>query len=80
MPDKPSISSYVGAFLSIMAGLTLTEWGVIIGILTALLTFAVNTWFQHRRTLSEQRISHQRELREQQIHELTLERLRRSAQ
>lgn len=65
MPDKPSIWSYTGAGLSVMAGLTLTEWGIIAGIITAILTFSVNAWFQHRR-----------DQREQLIHDLKVERLR----
>jgi len=77
MPDKPSLWSYLGAFISVFTGLTLTEWGVIFGILTALLTFMVNTWFQHSRARREERVQQRRDKREQLIHELTIERLRR---
>lgn len=46
-------TSYAGAGTSIVASLTLTEWGVIIGIVTALATFALNVWFQWDRRRRE---------------------------
>ena len=39
-----------------LAGLTLTEWGIVVGIITAILTFGVNVWYQHRRDQREQRL------------------------
>lgn len=65
--DKvPSIVSYLGAGFSVGSGLTLTEWGVVVGILTALLTFIANMVYQVRR-----------EKREQQQHELLIRQMSR---
>ncbi len=49
-------ASYSGAAVSVLAGLTLTEWGIVVGIITAILTFGVNVWYQHRRDQREQRL------------------------
>lgn len=57
-------TSYAGAAVSVFAGLTLTEWGIITGIITAILTFGLNIWFQRRR-----------DSREQQLHELQVAKL-----
>lgn len=46
---SPEIVSYAGAGVSIASSLTLTEWGVIIGIATALLTFALNAVYMYRK-------------------------------
>lgn len=43
-PDGPEVTSYAGAIASILASLTLTDIGVIVGILTALATLAMNFW------------------------------------
>lgn len=65
--DKlPSFVSYLGAGFSVGSGLTLTEWGVVVGILTALLTFIANMVYQVRR-----------EKREQQQHELLIQQMKR---
>lgn len=41
--------SYAGATTSVVAGLTLTEWGIIVGIVTAILTFVANLIYQRRK-------------------------------
>ena len=41
-----SKATYASATGTIIAGITLTEWGVIVGILCTLLTFAANLWFK----------------------------------
>lgn len=60
MTDKADTAaatvSYAGAGASILAGLTLTEWGVIVGIVTALATLAANLIYQFRRDRREQRL------------------------
>lgn len=56
--------SYAGAGASVVAGFTLTEWGVIIGIVTALITLGANLLYQHRK-----------DRRERQLHALELRRL-----
>ena len=57
MSDKvTSWVSYAGAFLSVFSGLTLTEWGIVVGIFTALLTFAANLLYQYRKDRREQRL------------------------
>lgn len=52
-----SAASYVGAGVSVIAGLTLTEWGVIIGIATALATLAFNVVYQIRKDRRESRLA-----------------------
>ena len=51
-----SAGSYAGAGVSVLAGLTLTEWGVIVGIFTALLTLLINAVYQFRKDRREQRL------------------------
>lgn len=51
-----SAGSYAGAGFSVLAGLTLTEWGVIVGIFTALLTLLINAIYQFRKDRREQRL------------------------
>jgi uncharacterized membrane protein (DUF485 family) len=51
-----STASYAGATVSVVSGLTLTEWGIIIGIATALATFAANMIYQHRKDKRDQRL------------------------
>lgn len=54
MSDKVmNAVSYTGAGASVVAGLTLTEWGIIVGIVTAVLTFAANIIYQHRKDKRE---------------------------
>lgn len=48
------MTSYAGGATAIGASLTLTEIGVIVGIVTALLTFAMNMYFTYRRDKREQ--------------------------
>ncbi|KWR85509.1 HP1 family phage holin [Pseudomonas sp. PI1] len=57
MSDKTmSITSYVGAAISALSALTLTDIGIIVGILTALATFAANMIYQARKDRREQRL------------------------
>ena len=58
--------SYAGGGLSVGAALTLTDIGIIVGIVTALATFAFNWYYQHSK--------HKREKLE---HELRMEKIRR---
>lgn len=51
------VTSYAGGALSFGAGLTLENWGVIVGIATALLTFLMNVWYTRQKNLREQRES-----------------------
>lgn len=58
----PEVASYAGAAASIGSSLTLTEIGVIVGIVTALLTFCLNAIYMYRkdrreRTESEARLA-----------------------
>lgn len=67
--------SYAGGAVSVAAGLTLTEWGVIVGIITALLTFLANQGWQTRKFYREEKLHHAAELRAQRIHDLEVQRL-----
>jgi len=49
-------SSYVGAVLSIIGGMTLTDWGIVVGIITALLTFGANMYYQRQKNAREQHL------------------------
>ena len=40
--------SYGGGIVSITAALTLTDWGIVLGMITAVATFCVNWYYQHR--------------------------------
>lgn len=54
-------ASYSGGAVSIFSAMTLTDWGILVGIVTALATFALNVWWGMRR-----------DRREQQAHELAI--------
>lgn len=64
-------ASYGGAGVSIGAALTLTDWGIIVGIATALLTFALNVWWIRNKYTQSQR----REAREIEEHNARLKAL-----
>lgn len=49
-----SAASYTGAAVSVIAGLTLTEWGIVVGIITALVTFAFNIGYRIKQDRREQ--------------------------
>lgn len=53
--SAPEVGSYAGGATAIGASLTLTEIGVIVGIITALLTFVVNVVYTYRRDQREER-------------------------
>lgn len=65
MSEKlPALVSYGGGAASVVSALTLTDWGIIIGIATASATFLLNYYFQYRR-----------DRREQELHGLKVQRL-----
>lgn len=47
------LGSYFGAAFSVGAALTLTQWGILVGILTAIITAIGNIVFQRRRDKRE---------------------------
>jgi uncharacterized membrane protein (DUF485 family) len=51
------VASYTGSGASIAASLTFTDIGVLVGIITALLTFALNAIYMYRKDRREQRES-----------------------
>ncbi|MDN4061664.1 HP1 family phage holin [Massilia sp. YIM B02769] len=51
----PELTSYAGSIVAVGASLSLTQWGVIAGIVTALLTFAANAIYMWRKDAREQR-------------------------
>lgn len=76
MADKAmNAASYIGGIFSVAAGLTLTEWGIIVGIVTALLTFLAGQLWQLRKFRMEQRIQEAADARANRIHALEVERL-----
>ncbi|CAM2154489.1 Holin [Paraburkholderia tropica] len=60
--------SYAGSGVAVGSSLTLTDIGVIVGIATAVLTFALNAIFMWRKDRREQRESDER-LREMEGHD-----------
>lgn len=52
--SAPEVGSYAGGATAIGASLTLTEIGVIVGIITALLTFGINAIYMYRKDKREQ--------------------------
>lgn len=56
--------SYTGAAVSICSTLTLTDWGILVGIATALLTFGMNIWYTRKKNAREQRLA---DLEEQEV-------------
>lgn len=76
MADKAmNAASYIGGIFSVAAGLTLTEWGIIVGIVTALLTFLAGQLWQLRKFRMEQRMQEASDARARRIHALEVERL-----
>ncbi|SDC68730.1 Bacteriophage holin family HP1 [Massilia sp. PDC64] len=53
--SAPEAGSYAGAIVAIVASLTLTQWGVIAGIVTALVTCAANLFYMARKDRREER-------------------------
>lgn len=49
-----SAASYGGAAVSVIFGLTLTDWGVIVGILTAIVTFGFNIGYRIKQDRRDQ--------------------------
>lgn len=48
--------SYAGAGASVVSSLTLTDWGIIVGIVTALVTLAANLFYQRQKNRREQHL------------------------
>jgi len=51
----PELTSYAGGLVSIGASLTLNQWGVIAGIVTALATLFLNLWYTRQKNARERR-------------------------
>ena len=51
-----SATSYGGAGASIIAGITLTDLGIVVGIVTAVLTLLFNIYYQRRKDRRQQRL------------------------
>lgn len=68
MPDKAmSATSYAGGAVSVLSALTLTDIGILVGIITALATFALNVTYHWRK-----------DRREREAHEMRLEQIKRN--
>lgn len=61
-------ASYTGSAVALGSSMTLTDVGVIVGIATALATFALNAFFMWRKDQREQRESDER-IRETEKHD-----------
>jgi len=64
--SAPEIGSYAGGATAIGASLTLTQVGILVGIVTALLTFALNAWYTGKKNAREQLLV-DLELREREV-------------
>jgi len=63
--------SYGGGIVSIMAALTLTDWGIVLGMITAVATFCVNWYYKHQNN------TRAREEHEAYLASLTMDRRKR---
>lgn len=68
----PEVGSYAGGATAIGASLTLTQVGIIVGIVTALLTFALNAWYTSQKNAREKRLA-ELEQREREVRLAMLE-------
>lgn len=57
-----SAGSYIASAIAFLSGLTLTDWGVIFGMLLGICTFGLNVWFKRRL------LKHMREKGKVEIH------------
>lgn len=53
----PEMGSYAGGAVAIGTSLTLTQVGILVGIVTALLTFCLNAWYTAKKNAREQRLA-----------------------
>lgn len=53
----PEMGSYAGGAVAIGTSLTLTQVGIIVGIVTALLTFGLNAWYTSQKNAREKRLA-----------------------
>ena len=53
----PEMGSYAGGVVAIGTSLTLTQIGILVGIVTALLTFGLNAWYTAKKNAREQRLA-----------------------
>jgi biopolymer transport protein ExbB/TolQ len=53
----PEVGSYTGGVISIGSALTLTQWGIVVGIGTALLTFGLNVWYTRQKNARERMLA-----------------------
>jgi uncharacterized membrane protein (DUF485 family) len=56
-PTAAEAGSYAGAVVAIVASMTLTQWGILVGIFTALATFFLNAFYMRRREQREERLA-----------------------
>lgn len=70
--SPPELGSYAGAVTAIGASLTLTEVGIIVGIVTALLTLLLNAWYTRQKNAREQRLA-ELDIREREVRIAQLE-------
>lgn len=55
--SAPELTAHAGSVAAILSSLTLTDWGVIVGIITALVTCGANVAYTYLRNRREQRAS-----------------------
>ncbi|WP_170976641.1 HP1 family phage holin [Massilia sp. HP4] len=53
----PEMGSYAGGAVAIGTSLTLTQVGIVVGIVTALLTFGLNAWYAAKKDAREQELA-----------------------
>lgn len=74
MEKASTTISYIGGIFSIMAALTLTDWGIVLGMITAVGTFLINWHYKHRED------SRQSEVHRARIERLVADRRRRDVE
>lgn len=76
MNDKIPAFSYAGGAASVLSALTLSDVGILVGIITALGTFALTVFYKIRQGRMEARYLKDRDERERVQHALMLDALR----
>ena len=66
------VATYSGAVTAVTAGLTITEWGVVVGIVVGVLGLVLGQYWSWRKESREQKAAKASEARKQELHQAQL--------
>ncbi|WP_157667758.1 hypothetical protein [Comamonas serinivorans] len=66
------IATYIGALTAVASGLTITEWGVVVGIVVGVLGLVFGQYWSWRKEFREQKAIDADEVRKQELHRAQL--------